>query len=67
MSIQRVAVLSPGDMAHAVGRALGVGGLDVTTCLQGRSERTRVLAENGNIRDLAYGLRAGRRTDGSGL
>jgi 3-hydroxyisobutyrate dehydrogenase-like beta-hydroxyacid dehydrogenase len=39
-------------MGHAVGRALGEGGLDVITCLQGRSERTRELAAKGNIRDV---------------
>lgn len=52
MSVHSVGILSPGDMGHAVGRALGEGGLDVITCLQGRSERTRELAVKGNIRDV---------------
>lgn len=53
MSIHRVAILSPGDMGHAVGRALGEAGLEIITCLQGRSDRTRTLAERANIRDVA--------------
>ena len=52
MSVNTVAILSPGDMGHAVGRSLGEHGLDVVTCLQGRSERTKELARRGNIRDL---------------
>ena len=52
MSIKTVAILSPGDMGHAVGRVLGEGGLEVVTCLQGRSERTRLLARQGNVRDV---------------
>ena len=52
MSMKTVAILSPGDMGHAVGRVLGEHGLDVVTCLQGRSERTRGLARQANIRDL---------------
>lgn len=50
MAVSTVAILSPGDMGHAVGRALGEHGLDVITCLKGRSERTRRLAKQGNIR-----------------
>ena len=52
MAIRTVAILSPGDMGHAVGRALGEHGLDVITCLQGRSERTKGLARQANIRDV---------------
>ena len=52
MAIETVAILSPGDMGHAVGRALGEHGLDVITCLQGRSERTKGLARQANIRDV---------------
>ena len=52
MTIETVAILSPGDMGHAVGRALGEHGLDVITCLKGRSERTRTLARQGNFRDV---------------
>ncbi|MBI2303245.1 MAG: NAD(P)-dependent oxidoreductase [Chloroflexi bacterium] len=52
MSIRTVAILSPGDMGHAVGRALGEHGIDVVTCLQGRSERTRDLARRASIKDI---------------
>lgn len=52
MAIKTVAILSPGDMGHAVGRALDEHGLDVITCLHGRSERTKGLARQANIRDV---------------
>ena len=47
-----IAVLMPGDMGHAVGRVLTDAGYDVVTCLAGRSERTRALAETGGLSDL---------------
>ena len=50
MTVDVVAILSPGDMGHAVGRALRENGLDVITCLEGRSERTRRLARQASIR-----------------
>ena len=53
MELRTVAILSPGDMGHAVGRALAEHGLEVVTCLEGRSARTRGLAAEGGIRDLA--------------
>ncbi|MXZ92439.1 MAG: NAD(P)-dependent oxidoreductase [Chloroflexi bacterium] len=53
MNIGTVAILSPGDMGHAVGRRLREHELDVVTCLVGRSERTRTLAEQAGIRDVA--------------
>lgn len=52
MPIKTVAILSPGDMGHAVGRALGNHGLEVITSLEGRSERTRKLAFDGNFQDV---------------
>lgn len=52
MAVKTVAILSPGDMGGAVGRALKENGLDVITCLEGRSERTRSLAEEAGIRDV---------------
>jgi len=52
MTIDTIAVLMPGDMGHAVGKALADAGYDVVTCLSGRSERTRALAEAGGLRDL---------------
>ena len=53
MDISTVAILSPGDMGHAVGRRLRDNELDVITCLTGRSDRTRRLAEKAGIRDVA--------------
>jgi 3-hydroxyisobutyrate dehydrogenase-like beta-hydroxyacid dehydrogenase len=52
MVLKTVAILSPGDMGHAVGQRLGSHGLQVITCLQGRSERTRSLAGRANITDV---------------
>lgn len=50
--IECVAIISPGDMGHAVGRVLAENGFDVITCLEGRSDRTRGLAERAGIRDV---------------
>ncbi len=47
-----VAILSPGDMGAAIGRLLTDAGLDVVTCLQGRSELTRQRAAEADIRNL---------------
>ncbi len=52
MNFSRVAILSPGDMGHAVGRLLREHGLEVITCLSGRSERTRRLAEAAGITEV---------------
>ena len=52
MNIGTVAILSPGDMGHAVGRRLRENGLTALTCLAGRSDRTRALAEQAGIRDV---------------
>lgn len=53
MAISTVAILSPGDMGHAVGQRLREHELDVITCLAGRSERTRRLADAAGLRDVA--------------
>ena len=53
MPISTVAILSPGAMGHAVGQRLKEHELDVITCLAGRSERTRTLAEKAGIQDVA--------------
>ena len=53
MTISAVAILSPGDMGHAVGQRLREHELDVITCLAGRSDRTRALAEKAGIREVA--------------
>ena len=52
MNNRTVAILSPGDMGHRIGRALGEHGHDLITCLAGRSERTRGLAEKGGFDDV---------------
>ena len=52
MPLKTVAILSPGDMGHDVGRALRQHGLDVITCLKGRSDRTRSLSQQAGIRDV---------------
>ena len=52
MPIKTVAILSPGDMGHAVGRALGRHGMEVITCLNARSQRTRDLARAAGIADV---------------
>ena len=51
MTLNTVAIISPGDMGHAVGRMLGLHGFEVITCLANRSERTKRLAADGGIRD----------------
>jgi 3-hydroxyisobutyrate dehydrogenase-like beta-hydroxyacid dehydrogenase len=48
-TIRTVAVMSPGDMGHAIGRTLRAGGLRVITSLEGRSARTVALAAEAGI------------------
>ena len=50
MNLKTIAILSPGDMGHGVGRALSEHGYDVITCLAGRSRRTKDLAVSGGFR-----------------
>ncbi len=52
-ALHTVALMSPGDMGHAVGAVLRHGGLRVITTLEGRSERTRGLARDSGIEDVA--------------
>ena len=52
MSIESVAILSPGDMGHAIGQLLRENELKVFTCLAGRSDRTRELSEKAGIIDM---------------
>ena len=47
--LNAVGILSPGDMGHTVGNVLRQNGLQVITCLHGRSQRTRQLAEKASI------------------
>ena len=53
MALGTIAILSPGSMGSAVGQALRENGYDVTTNLDGRSERTRVLAEEAGFRAVS--------------
>jgi 3-hydroxyisobutyrate dehydrogenase-like beta-hydroxyacid dehydrogenase len=56
MALQMVGLLSPGDMGHVVGRMLIDHGMPVLTCLEGRSGRTRALAQKAGIKEVAsYG------------
>jgi len=48
-----VGVLMPGDMGHAVGRALIDHGHRVVTCLAGRGDHSRTLAAAAGMEDLA--------------
>ena len=47
-----IGILSPGDMGHVVGDVLHQNGLSVIACLQGRSQRTRELAQKAGIVDV---------------
>jgi len=53
MKVNTVAIMSPGDMGHAVGQVLCESGLDVITCTEGRSNRTKNLAEAAGLRQVA--------------
>ncbi len=57
MAIGTVAIQSPGDMGSGVGRELVARGFRVLTCLAGRSERSRMLAEAAGL-ELAESLDA---------
>ncbi|MCR9070856.1 MAG: DUF1932 domain-containing protein [Alphaproteobacteria bacterium] len=58
MTIQRVAIFAPGDMGHALGRVLIANGLEVTTNLADRSERTQDLARAAGITDCGDDVEA---------
>lgn len=58
MSVETIAVLMPGDMGHGVGRALSEHGKRVITALDGRSDRTRGLAEAAGLTDVGSILNA---------
>ena len=52
MKIERVGVMSPGDMGQAVAIQLKAQGLNVCTALERRSERSRVLAREAGLTDV---------------
>ncbi|MEE8442408.1 MAG: DUF1932 domain-containing protein, partial [Dehalococcoidia bacterium] len=47
-----VAVISTGDMGAGIGKMLRDGGMEVVTCLDGRSDLTRTRAEEAGVRDV---------------
>ena len=51
MAIHTVAIFTPGDMGHAIGRTLVDHGVRVTTNLADRSRRTKKLAAQAGIED----------------
>jgi 3-hydroxyisobutyrate dehydrogenase-like beta-hydroxyacid dehydrogenase len=53
MTLRTVGIMAPGEMGHAVGRVLHLGGLRVITCLQGRSVRTAARAAAAGIEAVA--------------
>ena len=53
MALGTIAILSPGSMGSAVGQVLRENGYDVVTNLDGRSERTRALAEKSGFRAVS--------------
>ncbi len=52
MSFKKVGLISPGDMGHRVAMVLKDHGLEVLTCLEGRSARTRGLAEAAGVHSV---------------
>ena len=52
MTINTIAIQSPGDMGHEIGRILVDGGFKVVSALDGRSKRTRDLAKSSGIIDV---------------
>ncbi|MFC1957269.1 DUF1932 domain-containing protein [Chloroflexota bacterium] len=52
MNVRIVGIMSPGDMGSAIGKILSDAGLDVVTCLEGRSELTRLRASEAGMRDV---------------
>ena len=47
-----VGILSPGDMGSAIGQTLRDNGLRVLTCLRGRSDLTRLLAQEAGFEEV---------------
>ena len=49
MNLNKIAIISPGDMGSDIGRYLIANGATVYTCLEDRSPRTRALSERAGI------------------
>ncbi len=52
IKIEKVGVMSPGDMGQAIAIQLKANGLNVYTALEHRSERTRALAREAGLTDV---------------
>lgn len=52
MTVQTICILMPGDMGHGVGKILRDHGYETITALDGRSARTKALAELGELRNV---------------
>jgi len=52
MQVRTIGILSAGDMGSAIGKILRDAGLDVVTCLEGRSELTRLRASEVGMRNM---------------
>ncbi len=63
MPFHTVAILSPGDMGHAVAQLLREHELRVVTCLAGRSARTRALSNKAGVADLPSMAELVRQSD----
>lgn len=50
--LKTIGIISPGEMGHNIALVLKKHGLDVVTCLQGRSPRTQRFAKAGGVTDL---------------
>ena len=51
MQIKNVGVMSPGDMGQAIAKRIKESGMNVHTALDGRSERTKTLAQEAGLTD----------------
>src|SRR5262245_29990794 len=51
MEIRNVVVVSPGDMGQAIAKRIKESGMNVHTALDGRSERTKKLAQEAGLSD----------------
>lgn len=63
MTLKTIGLFSPGEMGSNVARVLQKHGLEVVTCLEGRSPRTRRLADEAGVRSLPSVAEVVRRVD----
>lgn len=63
MALERIAILSPGDMGNAVGASLRKQGRELLTCLAGRSAETRARAARAGFADVPDLETLARRSD----